>query len=98
MTMPNTNPTPALRSSPSILDLSWPIVDGIGLVKAMQGKDDLSRSAVMVLSGHTAPELKVRALALGAVDYMTKPFDAEELMARVARILATVARESELRA
>jgi two-component system cell cycle response regulator len=82
----------------SILDLSLPIVDGFGLVKAIQGNGELSRSAVMVLSGHTAPELKVRALALGAADYMTKPFDADELMARVARILATATREAELRA
>jgi two-component system, cell cycle response regulator len=40
----------------------------------------------------------VRALALGAVDYVTKPFDPDELAARVARIIATVSREASLRA
>jgi two-component system cell cycle response regulator len=82
----------------SILDLSLPVVDGFGLVKAIQGSVNRPPSAVMLLSGHTAPELKVRALALGAMDYMTKPFDPDELMARVARILATVTREAGLRA
>ena len=52
----------------------------------------------MFLSAHSDPRLKVRALALGAVDYMTKPFDSGELVARVARILAAVTREASLRA
>jgi two-component system cell cycle response regulator len=82
----------------SILDLSLPGVDGFGLVEAIQTSGDRPPSAVMLLSGHAAAELKVRALALGALDYMTKPFDPDELLARVARILVTVGREAELRA
>ncbi len=82
----------------SILDLSLPVLDGFALVKAIEGTGELPRPAVMLLSGHSAPELKVRALALGAVDYMTKPFDPDEFLARVARILAAVTREAGLRA
>src|SRR5262249_40933391 len=41
---------------------------------------------------------KVRALSLGAADYVTKPFDPDELMARIARIVASVIREASLRA
>jgi CheY-like chemotaxis protein len=72
----------------SILDLSLPVVGGFGLAKAIQSSSGLPPSAVMMLSGHAAPELKVRALALGAADYVTKPFDPDDLMTRVARILA----------
>jgi diguanylate cyclase (GGDEF)-like protein len=87
----------------SILDLSLPVVDGFALVGAIQRSRELAAAAmpsaaIMLLSAHAAPDLKVRALALGAVDYMTKPFDSDELLARVARILAGVAREAGLRA
>jgi two-component system, cell cycle response regulator len=87
----------------SILDLGLPVVDGFALVGAIQRSRELATAAVpsaaiMLLSAHAAPDLKVRALALGAVDYMTKPFDSDELLARVARILAGVAREAGLRA
>jgi two-component system, cell cycle response regulator len=82
----------------AILDLSLPIIDGFGLVKAIRGADELPSSAVMFLSGQSDPHLKVHALALGAVDYVTKPFDPDELVARVARILAATSREKSLRA
>ncbi|MDB4979309.1 MAG: response regulator receiver modulated diguanylate cyclase [Myxococcales bacterium] len=82
----------------SILDLDLPVLDGFQLVQAIHGAGQAPRAAVMLLSAHASPKLKVRALALGAVDYMTKPFDADELMARVARILASVVREAGLRA
>src|SRR5690606_16913597 len=40
----------------------------------------------------------VRGLRLGAADYVTKPFDSDELLARIARIIAAVERERSLRA
>ena len=86
----------------AIIDLGLPVIDGFKLVKGIQGAglhaDKLQSSAVMFLSGQSAPQLKAKALSLGAVDYMTKPFDPDELVARVARILATVTREASLRA
>jgi two-component system cell cycle response regulator len=82
----------------AIVDLGLPFVDGFGMVKAIRRSDQLESSAVMFLSGQSAPRLKAKALSLGAVDYMTKPFDPDELEARVARILAGVTREAGLRA
>jgi diguanylate cyclase (GGDEF)-like protein len=81
----------------AIIDLGLPIVDGFKLVKAIRGSEDLQSPAVLFLTGQSDPRAKVRALALGAVDYVTKPFDSGELVARVARILATAARETTLR-
>ena len=95
----------AIRLRPfdlAIIDLGLPVVDGFKLVKGIQGAglhaDQSQSSAVMFLSGQSAPQLKAKALSLGAVDYMTKPFDPDEMVARVARILATVTREATLRA
>jgi two-component system cell cycle response regulator len=95
----------AIRQRPfdlAIIDLGLPLVDGFELVEGIQGvglhADRLQSSAVMFLSGQSAPQLKAKALSLGAVDYMTKPFDPEEMVARIERILATVTREASLRA
>jgi diguanylate cyclase (GGDEF)-like protein len=91
----------ALRRSPfdlAIIDLGLPVVDGFKLVKAIRGSGEFQSSAVMLLSGLSDPRFKVQGLALGAADYMTKPFDADELMARIARILTTATREASLRA
>jgi diguanylate cyclase (GGDEF)-like protein len=82
----------------AIIDLGLPVVDGFKLVKAIRGSGELQSSAVMLLSGRSDPQFKVHGLALGAADYVTKPFDAEELIARIARILTSVTREASLRA
>jgi diguanylate cyclase (GGDEF)-like protein len=82
----------------AIVDLGLPVVDGLSLVRTVRERDDLQSPAFLFLSAESAPQVKAQALALGAVDYMTKPFDPDELMARLARILAAVRREAGLRA
>ena len=63
-----------------LLDLGLPDRDGMELIPVI-GKQ--SRAAVLIVSARDATEQKVTALDLGAVDYVTKPFDTEELLARV---------------
>ncbi len=64
-----------------ILDLMLPGAHGLDVLKRLRSHAD---TPVLVLSARkTAPD-KVRALGLGADDYMTKPFWPEELLARVA--------------
>jgi two-component system cell cycle response regulator len=82
----------------AILDVGLPVLDGLELVRTMRDANERPLPAFMFLSGQDEPRLKVRALALGAVDYVTKPFDSDELMARIARILRAVTREANLRA
>jgi len=63
----------------ALLDLGLPDRDGlelIGLIKA-------AGPAVIVVSARDATEQKVAALDLGADDYVTKPFDTEEVLARI---------------
>jgi len=80
----------------AIVDLGLPVVDGLNLIQTIRGSRDRRAPAVLFLSGQSNPQVKAQALGLGAVDYMTKPFDADELLARMARILATVTREASL--
>jgi len=82
----------------AIIDLHLPRLNGFELVQAVRASGLPRMPAMMFLSAESDPQAKVRALALGAADYVTKPFDPEELSARVARIIAIVDREASLRA
>jgi DNA-binding response OmpR family regulator len=64
-----------------ILDLMLPRQDGLSLLQGWR-KDGLSMH-VLVLTARGSMEDKVKGLDLGADDYMTKPFELEELLARV---------------
>jgi two-component system KDP operon response regulator KdpE len=63
-----------------LLDLGLPDRDGLEIVELLR-KDP--RPALIVVSARDQTEQKVAALDLGADDYVTKPFDTEELLARV---------------
>jgi two-component system KDP operon response regulator KdpE len=63
-----------------ILDLMLPDVDGVEVCRRLR---EWSRLPVVVLSAHAEEEVKVRALDQGADDYVTKPFSAPELLARM---------------
>lgn len=76
-----------------LLDLGLPDRDGLELVSALIAEP---RSALIVVSARDQTEQKVAALDLGADDYVTKPFDTEELLARVrASLRQRLASESE---
>lgn len=62
-----------------LLDLGLPDRDGMELVPLLKALD----RAVLVLTARDAVAEKVAALDLGADDYVTKPFDTEELLARI---------------
>eukprot|EP00913_Durusdinium_trenchii_P006054 g5666.t1 len=72
-----------LQPSLVVLDLEMPGMDGFEVLRRM--KDDINTSdiPVVVLSGMQSPNDKVTAFDLGAVDYITKPFDLMELRVRL---------------
>ena len=63
-----------------LLDLGLPDRDGLELVPLVKQK---SEATLIVVSARDATDEKVAALDLGADDYLTKPFDTDELLARV---------------
>ena len=63
-----------------ILDLMLPDMDGVEVCRRVR---EWSRLPVVVLSAHGEEQIKVRALDEGADDYVTKPFSAPELLARM---------------
>jgi diguanylate cyclase (GGDEF)-like protein len=81
----------ARREKPDLvlLDLDMPDMSGFDTCRALKADVDLCMIPVLFLSGSATAEDKVRGLDLGAVDYITKPFDAFELRARVRAALRT---------
>lgn len=70
-----------------IVDIQMPVLDGFGLVESVRNQPGLDDLPLLVLSSLNRPNLKVKALQLGADDYLVKPFDRAELLARVGRAL-----------
>ncbi|HET6523968.1 response regulator [Sphingopyxis sp.] len=70
----------AERPDITLLDLGLPDRDGLELVPLFKQQSD---TTLIVVSARDATDQKVAALDLGADDYLTKPFDTDELLARV---------------
>ncbi|BDV29837.1 response regulator [Microbacterium terricola] len=63
-----------------LLDLGMPHLDGVSVIHALRGWTDVP---IIVVSGRTGSADKVDALDAGADDYVTKPFQIDELLARL---------------
>ena len=68
-----------------VLDLMLPDMDGLEVLRRL--RDSRVETPVLILSGLTEPEKKVKGLGIGADDYLTKPFDKAELLARIQAII-----------
>jgi two-component system, cell cycle response regulator len=66
-----------------ILDVDMPDLDGLAVLRRLKEVPQTQQIPVIVLSGQQSPQDKVSAFDLGAVDYVTKPFELTELRVRV---------------
>lgn len=66
-----------------ICDLEMPVMDGLGFLDRLGANESLRDIPVIILTGHETREEKILGLERGACDYVTKPFDPGELVARV---------------
>lgn len=72
-----------LKPSLVLLDLEMPGMDGFEVIRRLKDDPATLETAIIVLSGLQSPQDKVTAFDLGAIDYITKPFDLMELRVRV---------------
>lgn len=87
-----------LRKQPfdvAILDLSLPQLDGLEVLRRL--RDGGGRTPVLVLTARGAVSERILGLNAGADDYLAKPFDLEELAARLQALTRRVGRDGELR-
>jgi two-component system cell cycle response regulator CtrA len=68
-----------------VLDLLLPDMEGYEVVRRMRGAR--VETPVLILSGLTRPQAKVKGFGMGADDYITKPFDKSELIARIQAVI-----------
>lgn len=81
-----------------LLDVDMPDMDGFEVCRVFQQDRTLATIPIIFVSGFTDTPVVVKALALGAVDYITKPFQAEEVMARVRTHLRMLQLQRQIRA
>jgi len=79
----------AARERPDavLLDVQMPQLDGLCILQQMRADDTLARTPVIILTASTDDDLKLRALKLGATDFLHKPIHSGELLARLRNIL-----------
>jgi len=70
-----------------LLDINMPHLDGYAVMERLRGLGDPMLPPIVVLTAQSAGEFVLRAFQAGARDYVTKPFDRAELMARVRNLL-----------
>ncbi|WP_244817622.1 response regulator [Caballeronia sp. Lep1P3] len=82
-----------------VSDVMMPRLDGYGLLRALREDAALRETPIVLLSARAGEEARVGGLEAGADDYLTKPFSARELLARVTGNLrlARLRRETEER-
>jgi len=66
-----------------LLDIIMPVIDGYNVLKTIKNNWELENIPVILLSAMTDSESKTKGFSLGAVDYITKPFEIIEVKARV---------------
>ena len=66
-----------------ILDVSLPSIDGYEVCELLSVQEQTCRTPIIFLTASSETEQRVRGLAFGALDYVTKPFHPRELVARV---------------
>lgn len=77
------------NTAPDLLisDIMMPHMDGFQLLERLKAADDFRHIPVVMLTARADIQDKLRALRIGVDDYLTKPFEEEELLARVENLL-----------
>ena len=70
-----------------LLDIMMPDIDGFEVCKRLKGNSETADIPVVFLSALTEAEEKRKGLDLGAVDFITKPFDSSEIQTKVKQYL-----------
>jgi two-component system cell cycle response regulator len=87
----------ALANKPDliVLDYNMPVMDGVTMLRNMRENAELKRTPVIMLTAEDSAEIISTVARLGVRDYIIKPFEDENLLSKVTRII-NLQRKSEL--
>jgi signal transduction histidine kinase/class 3 adenylate cyclase len=88
--------TKSLRPDLIVSDGMMPRMSGYDLLKAVRGDHALRSIPVILLTARAGTEARIESLEAGADDYIAKPFDEHELLARIGNLIRSRAQEREL--
>ena len=71
----------------ALIDINMPVMDGLKLIGLMRGEEELRNVPVVVITTEGAEQDRERALRLGANEYLTKPIQANRVLAVVQSLL-----------
>ncbi len=71
-----------------VLDIMLPGIDGLSVLQNIRLEDE--RIPILILSAKSAPDDKIKGLHYGVDDYLSKPFNLEEFLLRVERLLTRI--------
>ena len=66
-----------------LLDIEMPVMDGFAVVEALKSRGICDYPPIIFLTALNSPAVEVRALSMGVVDFITKPFVADTMLARI---------------
>lgn len=90
------NQAKSLRPDLILTDMMMPRMSGPDLLNAVRADSALRSTPVVFLTARAATEARVESLQAGADDYIAKPFDENELLARVGNLIRVRAQERQL--
>ena len=71
----------------ALIDINMPVMDGLKLISLIRSEESLSQIPIVVVTTEGAKEDRGRALSLGANEYLTKPIQANQVLAVVKSLL-----------
>jgi two-component system chemotaxis response regulator CheY len=74
----------------ALIDINMPVMDGLKLISLIRSEDSLEEMPIVVITTEGATEDRERALALGADEYLTKPIQANRVLAVAKGLLKIV--------
>jgi two-component system chemotaxis response regulator CheY len=72
-----------------ITDLNMPVMDGLTMIRELRAKATHTGVPILFLTTESDPDIKAQAKAAGATGWLTKPFDPEQLVRIVKKVLAS---------
>jgi two-component system chemotaxis response regulator CheY len=71
----------------ALIDINMPVMDGLKLISLIRAEDSLCEMPIVVITTEGASEDRVRALGLGANEYLTKPIQSNQVLALAKSLL-----------